>query len=231
MALALYFHPLASFCHKVLIALYENETPFIGKVVNLADKDASASFLELWPLGKIPVLHDDDRDRTTPETTIIIEYLDQHYPGARPLLPSEEGQRLEARLWDRFFDLYVQVPEGKVVTDRLRADGEHDLRGVADAMSTLGTAYDMIERRMADRTWAVGERFGLADCAAAPALFYAGIVVPFPKTHARLAAYFDRLMDRASVKRTIAEARPYFHLFPYKDSIPTRFLQGEPLAG
>src|SRR5260221_6875257 len=155
MALALYFHPLASFCHRVLIALYENETPFIGKVVDLADKDASASFLELWPLGKIPVLHDDDRDRTTPETTIIIEYLDQHYPGARPLLPSEEGQRLQARLWDRFFDLYVQGPVGKVVTDRLRA----------------------------------------------------------------------------SVKRTNAEARPYFHLFPYKDSIPTRFLQGEQLAG
>jgi len=116
------------------------------------------------------------------------------------------------------------------VTDRLRADGEHDSRGVAEAMSTLATAYDMIERRMADRTWAVGETFGLADCAAAPALFYAGIVVPFPETHTRLAAYFDRLMDRASVKRAIAEARPYFHLFPYKDSIPARFLRDEPLA-
>jgi len=230
MALTLYFHPLASFCHKVLIALYENETPFTGKVVNLADKNASASFLELWPVGKIPVLHDDDRDRTIPETTIIIEHLEQHYPGARPLLPSDAGERLEARLWDRFFDLYVQVPMGKVVTDRLRADGDHDPRGVADAISTLGTAYDMTERRMADRTWVVGESFSLADCAAAPALFYAGIVVPFPETHARLAAYFDRLMDRASVKRAIAEARPYFHLFPYKDSIPARFLRGEPLA-
>jgi len=230
MALTLYFHPLASFCHKVLIALYENETPFTGKVVNLADKNASASFLELWPVGKIPVLHDDDRDRTIPETTIIIEHLEQHYPGARPLLPSDAGERLEARLWDRFFDLYVQVPMGKVVTDRLRADGDHDPRGVADAISTLGTAYDMTERRMADRTWVVGQSFSLADCAAAPALFYAGIVVPFPETHARLAAYFDRLMDRASVKRAIAEARPFFHLFPYKDSMPTRFLQNEPLA-
>jgi glutathione S-transferase len=230
MALALHFHPLASFCHKVLIALYENETPFTGKIVDFADKEASAAFFELWPVGKIPVLRDDDRARTIPETTIIIEYLDQHYPGARPLLPSAEDQRLEARLWDRFFDLYVQVPLGKVVTDRLRADGEHDPRGVAEAMSTLATAYDMIERRMADRTWAVGETFSLADCAAAPALFYAGIVVPFPETHARLAAYFDRLMDRASVKRAIAEARPYFHLFPYKDSIPARFLRAEPLA-
>jgi glutathione S-transferase len=230
MALTLYFHPLASFCHKVLIALCENETPFTGHVVDLANKEASAAFLDLWPVGKMPVLRDDDRDRTIPETTIIIEYLDQHYPGARPLLPIEESERLEARLWDRFFDLYVQVPMAKVVTDRLRADGEHDPRGVTDARSTLVTVYDMIERRMADKTWVAGKRFSLADCAAAPALFYAAIVMPFPKTHARLAAYFERLMDRASVKRAIAEARPYFHMFPYRDSIPTRFLQGEPSA-
>ena len=228
MALTLYFHPLASFCHKVLIALYENETPFTGHVVNLADRHASSAFLDLWPLGKIPVLRDEDRDRTIPETTIIIEYLDRHYPGAGPLLPCAEDERLEARLWDRFFDLYVQVPMSKVVTDRLRPDGEHDPRGVADAQSALGTAYDMIERRMAGRTWVVGERFSLADCAAAPALFYGAIVMPFPATHAQLAAYFDRLMGRASVKRTIAEARPYFHMFPYRDSMPTRFLQGEP---
>ena len=197
MALALHFHPLASFCHKVLIALYENDTPFTGKIVNFADKEASAAFFELWPVGKIPVLRDDDRARTIPETTIIIEYLDQHYPGARPLLPSAEDQRLEARLWDRFFDLYVQVPLGKVVTDRLRADGEHDSRGVAEAMSTLATAYDMIERRMADRTWAVGETFGLADCAAAPALFYGSMVVPFGDAHKNLTAYFERLKIEA----------------------------------
>jgi glutathione S-transferase len=228
MALTLYFHPLASFCHKVLIALYENETPFTGHVVDLADKEASAAFRDLWPVGKMPVLHDHERNRTIPETTIIIEHLDQHYPGARPLLPSDEDDRLEARLWDRFYDLYVQVPMSKIVTDRLRAGGEHDSRGVVEARSALGTAYDMIERRMADRTWAVGKRFSLADCAAAPALFYAAIVMPFPGTHARLTAYFDRLMDRASVKRAIGEARPYFHMFPYKDSIPTRFLQGDP---
>ena len=230
MALTLYFHPLASFCHKVLIALYENDTPFTGQVVNLADKQESAEFLNLWPLGKIPVLRDDERDRILPETTIIIEHLEQHYPGAQPLLPSDGGERLEARLWDRFFDLYVQLPMGKVVTDRLRAEGEADPRGVADARSTLGTAYGMIDRRVANRTWAAGEKFSIADCAAAPALFYASIVMPF-QGHAHLGAYFDRLMDRASVKRTIEEARPYFHFFPYKDSIPARFLQGEASGG
>jgi glutathione S-transferase len=230
MALTLYFHPLASFCHKVLIALYENETPFAGRIVDLADKDASAAFLDLWPLAKMPVLHDDGRGRTIPETSIIIEYLEQHYPGARPLFPGETAERLETRLWDRFFDLYVQVPMQKVVTDRLRADSEHDPRGVADARATLGTAYDLIERRMSDRTWAVGESFTLADCAAAPALFYAAIVVPFPETHPHLAAYVERLVDRPSVKRVIAEARPYFHLFPFKDAIPARFLRGEASA-
>ncbi|MGQ0835653.1 MAG: glutathione S-transferase family protein, partial [Gammaproteobacteria bacterium] len=219
-------HPLASFCHKVLIALYENETPFASHIVDLADRDASAAFLDLWPVGKIPVLQ--DGDRAIPETSIIIEYLDQHYAGAHPLLPDEPDERLEARLWDRFFDFYVQVPMQKVVTDRLRSDDEHDTRGVADARSNLSTAYDMIERRLADRTWAVGESFTLADCAAAPALFYAAIVAPFPKTHAHLAAYFERLVNRPSVKRVIDEARPYLHLFPFKDSIPTRFLHGKP---
>jgi glutathione S-transferase len=169
MALTLYFHPLASFCHKVLIALYENETPFTGRIVDLADKDASAALADLWALAKIPVLHDDSPGRTIPETSIIVEYLEQHYPGARPLLPREAAERLETRLWDRFFDLYVQVPMQKVVTDRLRADGEHDARGVADARSTLGTAYDMIERRMSDRTWGGRELHarGLRRCASA----------------------------------------------------------------
>jgi len=226
MALALYYHPLASFCHKVLIALYENKTPFAGHVVDLMDDKASAEFLGLWPVGKIPVLRDEGADRTIPETTIIIEYVDRHYPGAHPLLPKDEAACLDARLWDRFFDLYVQVPMQKIVTDRLRADGEHDPRGVADASAGLTTAYDMIERRMADRTWAAGEAFSLADCAAAPALFYAGIVAPFPDNHAHLAAYFERLVARPSFKRVIAEARPYFQYFPLRDRMPARFLGG-----
>jgi glutathione S-transferase len=224
MTLTLYYHPLASFCHKVLMALYENATPFAPEIVNLGDKEASARFFCLWPLGKIPVLRDEQLDRTIPEATIIIEYLDAHYPGAHRLLPQNDDQRLEARLWDRFFDLYVQVPMQKRVADHMRPAGEHDPRGVADAMATLHTAYDMLEQRMADRTWAIGESFSIADCAAAPALFYAGIVMPFSATHPHAAAYFDRLVERSSFKRLIGEARPYFHLFPFNDSIPARFL-------
>ena len=203
MTLAFYYHPLASFCHKVLMALYENGTPFTGHVVDLMDADASAPFLAIWPVGKIPVLRDEARDRTVPETTIIIEYLDRHYPGARPLLPADAAERLDARLWDRFFDLYVQVPMQKIVTDRLRPEGEHDPRGVADARAALRTAYDMIERQVAARTWAIGESFSIADCAAAPALFYAGIVAPFAEH-----APEHRGLFRAAAGAPVLPARP-----------------------
>ncbi len=224
MALTLYYHPLASFCHKVLIALYENGTPFTAQVVDLMDERKRAAYLELWPVGKIPVLRDDSRDRTVPETSIMIEYLEQHHPGAQRLFPRDEADCLEARLWDRFFDSYIQVPMGKIVTDRLRAQGENDARGVADARAALVTAYAMIERQMTHRTWAIGDAFSIADCAAAPALFYAGIVEPFAQTHPRLAAYFERLLQRESFKRVLVEARPYFSYFPYKEALPARFL-------
>lgn len=225
MTLTLFFHPLASFCHKVLVALYENETPFVGRSVDLMDGEASKHFFDIWPVGKMPVLRDESRDRTIPETTIIIEYLDQHYPGARALLPSDEAERLETRLWDRFFDLYVQVPMQKIVTDRLRPEHEHDAHGVADARAMLGTAYGMIERQVANKTWAIGEDFTMADCAAAPALFFANVVVPFGQRHPNVAAYFERLLQRPSFARTIADARPYFHMFPYKDALAPHFLE------
>ena len=224
MSLTLYYHPLASFCHKVLIALYENDTPFEGYIVDLMDDAAAARFLDLWPVGKIPVLRDEARDRTVPETTIIIEYLDEHHPGPQPLLPADAAARLDARLWDRFFDLYVQVPMQKIVTDLLRPEGESDARGVADAETGLLVAYRMLEQHMAGREWAAGDSFGLADCAAAPALFYAEIVVPFAATHPNAARYFERLLRRPSVARTIAEARPYFQMFPLKERLPARFL-------
>lgn len=221
--LTLYFHPLASFCHKVLIALYENGTPFRAEIVDLMDPDASASFLEMWPVGKIPVLRDEARDRTIPEASIIIEYLEQHYPGERPLLPEDRERRLQARLWDRFFDLYVQVPMQKIVVDRLRPEDGRDAFGVMEARAALRTAYGMIERQLSGKPWAVGDTFTIADCAAAPALFYAGIVEPFGQDHRQTAAYFERLLERPSFQRVIDEARPYFPNFPYLELMPERF--------
>ena len=177
-------------------------------------------------MGKIPVLRDEERNRTIPETTIIIEYLDRHYPGERRLFPGDEALALDARLWDRFIDLYVHEPMQKIVLDHLRPEGERDVRGVADARKTLASAYGMIERRMADRSWLAGNDFTVADCAAAPALFYAATVQPFAQTHPHLAAYFERLVERPSVARTIREAQPYFRYYPFRDEIPARFLGG-----
>jgi glutathione S-transferase len=227
MALTLYLHPLAAFCHKVLIALYENEVAFHSETVDLLDPGSAAKLLSKWPVGKIPVLYDAKRERTVPETSIIIEYVQQHYPGPIPLLPLDTDDRLEARLWDRFFDLYVSVPMQKIVGDRNRREGSKDPTGVADARGSLDTAYAMIDARMADKAWAIGDRFTIADCAAAPALFYASIVHPFDRELRKLDAYFERLLDRPSMRRTLNEARPFFSMFPYRDSMPDRFLHDQ----
>jgi glutathione S-transferase len=212
MALKLYFHPLSSFCHKALIALYETGAPFEPVVVDLMG-DASA-FKAIWPIGKIPVLRDETRDRTIPETSIIIEYLAHYYPGQAQLFPADRDLCRQMRLRDRFYDLYVQVPMQKIVTDRLRPKGQNDAYGVEEARTLLRTSLDMAEKDMASNRWAMGDQFTMADCAAAPALFYADMVVPFRATHKNVAAYLDRLMARPSYARTLKEAQPYFAMIP-----------------
>jgi len=223
MSLTLYYHPLASFCHKVLIALYENDTPFTPRIIDLSKDADGAELRSIWPIRKFPVIRDHDRKQDVPESSIIIEYLDRHFPGPTRLVPQAPDEALDARLWDRIFDLYVQLPMQKIVGDRLRAKDKADEAGVADARATLKTAYGMIERRMASRTWAAGNAFSMADCSAAPALFYAGAVEPFLTGFANLAAYFDRLVGRPSFKRVIEQARPFFPMFPFADAIPARF--------
>lgn len=222
--LELFYHPLASYCMKVLIGLYEHDTPFVPKQVDLMDPASSAAFLALWPVGKMPVLRDGNLDRTVPETTIILEYLDRRYPGPRPLFPLDADVALEARLWDRFFDLYVQTPMQKIVGDRLRGEAERDAKGVAEARASLRSAYDLIERRMADHTWAAGDEFTVADCAAAPGLFYASIVEPLASSHPVTHQYLERLIARPSFARVLREAKPYFSMFPYREAVPAQFL-------
>ncbi len=214
MSLKLYFHPLSSFCQKALVALYENDTPFEPRIVDLADETSRADFLKIWPIGKFPVLRDDAKDRTIPESSIIIEYLAQHYPGRTQLVPADADLAWQTRLRDRFYDLYVHEPMQKVVGDRLRPSGKNDPHGVEQAKTRLQTAYGMIDQEMATRTWATGDAFSMADCAAAPALFYANLVMPFGGTHKIVAGYFGRLMDRPSFARAVEEAKPYFALFP-----------------
>lgn len=214
MSLTLYFHPLSSFCQKVLVALYENDTTFEPRLVNLGVEAERTDFFKLWPIGRFPLLRDESRDRTVPESSVIIEYLAQHYPGRTALLPSDEDLAFETRLADRFFDLYVNVPMQKIVTDRLRPAGQGDAYGVEEAKKLLKTALGMLDRDMAGKDWAVGKDFTMADCAAAPALFYANMTAPFGDTHKHAAAYLARLMERASFARVLEEAKPYLHLVP-----------------
>ena len=214
MSLTLHFHPLSSFCWKALIALYENDVAFTAKSVNLGDATERAALLRLWPIGKFPVLHDDARGQTVPESSIIIEYLDTHYPGRTRFIPADPDLALQARLRDRFYDLYVHLPMQKIMGDRLRADDQRDPHGVAEARAQLKTSYQMIEQQMAAGTWAIGEAFSIADCAALPALFYANMVEQFGDAHKNIAGYFERLKVRPSVARVMKEAEPYFNMVP-----------------
>jgi glutathione S-transferase len=212
MSLKLYFHPLSSFCHKVLIALYETGTPFEPRIVDLFGE--AVEYRKIAPLGKIPVLRDEAKNRTIPETSIIIEYLAQYYPGPTQLFPADRDLCRQMRLHDRIYDLYVNVPMQNIVADRLRPADKKDPFGVDQARTLLRTSLDMIERDMADDRWAVGDGFTMADCAAAPALFYADMMMPFRDTHKRTAAYLDRLMERPSYARVLKEAEPYLAMVP-----------------
>ncbi len=216
MSLTLHFHPLASFCWKVLIALYENGTPFAPVVVDLGDPVSRAAFLKLWPVGKFPVLHDDRRGSIVPESSIIIEYLAAHHPGPVDLVSTGDEAR-DIRLADRFYDLYVHEPMQRIVGDRLRPQGRTDPFGVGQARAQIRTSYAVIDKDMAARRWATGPNFTMADCAAAPALFYANKVEPIGAELPALAGYHDRLLQRPSVARVIEEAQPYFKFFPYND--------------
>jgi glutathione S-transferase len=214
MALTLYMHPFASYCQKVLVALYENDTPFVPRIVDLGNASERAALIKLWPIGKFPVLRDDARDQTVAESTIIIEYSAQHYPGKSQLVPASGELVWQTRQRDRFYDLHVHEHMQKIVGDRLRPSGSKDPFGVAHARAALQTAYAIIDAQMASQTWALGEAFSMADCAAAPALFYANLVLPFGDAHAHVARYFARLMARPSFARVVREAQPYGGLFP-----------------
>jgi glutathione S-transferase len=195
MSLTLYFHPLSSYCHKVLIALYEKDLPFEKRAVDLGNDAERAALLALWPIGKFPVLHDEAHGRTVPESSIIIEYLDGLCAKPR-MIPADPDEALQVRLQDRFLDLYVHSPMQKIVGDRLRPPGEADPFGVKEAKARLELAYGMLDARLRDRTWIEGEHFTMADCAAAPPLFFGSMLVPFETGYPALGAYFERLVPR-----------------------------------
>ena len=219
MSLTLYYHPLAGYCWKALVALYENGTEFEKRVIDLGNPADRSELEAAWPIVKFPVIRDHTRKRDVAESTIVIEYLDHYFPGARPLVPSDFDAAMDVRLWDRVFDNYVNAPMQAYVADRMRGS-----KGDMSAeQSMLEKAYAMIDRRMEGREWVAGAAFSMADCSAVPALFYARTVYPFPAGMGNLVAYFERLMARASVKRVIEEAKPFFKWYPFEEKLEGRF--------
>ena len=211
MTLKLFAHPFSSYCQKALIGFYENDIAF-EIVAPWEGRSPTAEFARLWPIGKFPVLV--DGERVIPEATIILEYLAVRYPGPVKLIPDDPDAAVDVRFMDRFFDNYVSNPQSAVVADALQPEADRSAAAVAGQKAALDKAYAWLEARMAGRTWASGETFSLADCAAAPALLYADWTHPIPRDLKALWAYRDRLLARPSYARALDEARPYRPLFP-----------------
>lgn len=205
----LYAHPFSSYSQKVLIALYENGTPFEYR--SLEDPSANGELAALWPIKRFPVLV--DQGRTILETTTIIEYLQMHYPGSVRLIPDGDAG-IEVRMLDRVFDNYVMTPMQKIVLNQLRPESNRDPYGVTEARGVLDRIYAWLDDRLTGRTWIAGDTLTLADCAAAPSLFYADWAHQIPPTHTNLRAYRVRLLAHPSVARAVDEGRPYRSYFP-----------------
>lgn len=212
MSLELLAHPFSSYSQKVLIALYENATPFQFRMLDEHHPDNGAALLSHWSIGKFPVLL--DGGEAIVESTVIIEYLMRRYPGKAELLPRDETLLAEVRLLDRVFDTYVMTPMQSVVNDALRPSGNRHPPSVEDAQRLLDKSYRWLDQRLAGRAWAAGDAFTLADCAAAPSLFYADWVHPIAPEHAALRDYRARVLSHPSVRRAVDDARPYRPLFP-----------------
>lgn len=205
----LYAHPFSSYTQKVLIALYANATPFDYR--NLEDPTANAELAALWPLKRFPVLV--DAGRTVLESSTIIEHLQLHHPGPVRMIPDGDAG-IEARMLDRIFDNHVMTPMQKIVLDTLRPEPGRDTHGVVEARGFLDDIYAWLDQHLAGRSWATGDAFTLADCAAAPSLFYADWAHEIPPARTNLRAYRARVLAHPSVARAVDEARPFRNYFP-----------------
>lgn len=210
MTLTLHYHPLASFCHKALIALYELDLAFEPVIVDFGDPASAEAFRKISPMSKMPVLV--DGARIVAESSLGVEYANRLAGGG--LIPADPDAALSVRFWDRFFDHYLQFPMQKIVIDNLRPEVARDPFGVAQAKAEIAQAYDYLEASLGSR-WLPGPEFSMADCAAVPALFYATTVVPLEARYPLIESYYARLCARPSVMRTLREAEPYFGNFPY----------------
>ncbi len=212
MSPTLYAHPFSSYCQKVLVALYENGTQFTYRHLDDADGSALRELGTLWPMKRFPILV--DGEAVVLEASCIIEHLDLHRAGPAPMLPRDPHDALRVRMLDRFFDNYVSTPQQKIVFDALREPDTRDPHGVREARAMLDIAYAWLERHLEGRSWAAGDAFSLADCGAAPFLFYADWTHAIDASFRRVHAYRERLLARPSFARCVDEARPFRHFFP-----------------
>ena len=224
--LTLYYHPLSSYCWKALIAIKALGADVALHALNLGDTDERALLARLSPFGKIPLLVDEDHALL--ETSILIEHLQLHHArGGVRLIPEIASSALDVRLWDRLMDQYVMTPMQAFTADLLKPEGQRDPAAVDRARSLLMTSYGVMDRQLEGRTWLATDEFSLADCAAAPALFYAIAYVPFDATHSRVAAYFERLMEHPPIADVIHDAKPFFRYFPGRAGLSRRFFEQE----
>jgi glutathione S-transferase len=212
-SLTLFEHPFALYCQKVLIALYERGLAFDAVIEH--DEISREELAQLWPFATIPILRDEASATIVPESTTIIEYLDRLPADGPQMIPQDAQLAFEARRWDRFFDQHVSTPVQAIVFDVLKPEDRRDPDAVAGARQELDMAYGVLERLLAERTWAAGSAFSIADCSAAPALFYAWVPNPWPEdSHPNLTRYYRDLARRRSYAQVIDEARPHRHLYP-----------------
>ncbi|HZH75229.1 MAG TPA: glutathione S-transferase family protein [Archangium sp.] len=212
MSLQLFAHPFSSYCQKALIALYENDIPFTFRMLSPDEPANGEELARLWPLKRFPILVDEGR--TVLEATSIIEHLAVHHPGPVRLIPDDPAAAVEVRMLDRVFDNYVMTPQGKCVFDAIRPAESRDPYGVAEARAMLETTYAWLDKWMEGREWASGDAFSLADCAAAPSLFYADWTHAIGPRFRNVHAYRARLLARPSFARAVDGGRPYRHFFP-----------------
>lgn len=212
MAFELFYHPFSSFCQKALIAFYENDVPFVPRLLAGPQSEPMRELARRWPVKRFPMLVDGERQ--VMEATCIVEYLQVHAPGPERLIPDEVDVALEVRMLDRVFDHYVSTPQQTIVFSVLRPPEHRDHHGEGKAREMLEVAYDWLEQHLEGRTWAAGNRFSLADCAAAPALFYADWTHAIGSARPNLTAYRQRLLARPSFARAVDEARPFRPYFP-----------------
>ncbi len=208
----LYYHPVSSYSQKVVMAFNEKGLAFERAIVSLMDPNENAEYRKINPLGKLPLLIDEKAGRTIPESSIIIEYIDRHYPGGTKLIPDDPDLARQVRFKDRMMDLYVNDSMAKIFFDGMRPEGQRDPLGVTQARERLDAIFSLVDKDLADKTWAMGDTFSMADCAAAPALAYCRMVHPFD-AHKNLAAYAGRLFERPSFAKVAKEGEPHLANF------------------